>query len=98
MRRRRSEVAANPMPLVLLVDEIDSLVGDTLLSVLRQLRAGYGQRPEAFPQSVVLCVGRDIRDHRIRSGTGEVVAGGSPFNIAAKSMRMGDFTEAVTGP
>ena len=26
---------ANPTPLVLLVDEIDSLVGDTLLSVLR---------------------------------------------------------------
>ena len=39
---------ANPVPLVLLVDEIDSLVGDTLLSVLRQLRAGYEQRPEGF--------------------------------------------------
>ena len=36
---------ANPVPLVLLVDEIDSLVGDTLLSVLRQLRAGYQRRP-----------------------------------------------------
>ena len=46
---------ANPTPLVLLVDEIDSLVGDTLLSVLRQLRAGYQQRPRGFPQSVVLC-------------------------------------------
>ena len=45
---------ANPVPLVLLVDEIDSLVGDTLLSVLRQLRAGYQQRPGGFPQSVVL--------------------------------------------
>ena len=87
---------ANPMPLVLLVDEIDSLVGDTLLSVLRQLRAGYEQRPEGFPQSVVLCGVRDIRDYRIRSSTGEVIAGGSPFNIAAKSLRMGDFTEAET--
>ena len=87
---------ANPVPLVLLVDEIDSLVGDTLLSVLRQLRAGYQRRPKAFPQSVVLCGVRDIRDYRIRSGTGEVVAGGSPFNIAAKSLRMGDFTEAET--
>ena len=87
---------ANPTPLVLLVDEIDSLVGDTLLSVLRQLRAGYEQRPEGFPQSVVLCGVRDIRDYRIRSSTGEVIAGGSPFNIAAKSLRMGDFTEAET--
>ena len=85
---------ADPTPLVLLVDEIDSLVGDTLLSVLRQLRAGYEQRPEGFPQSVVLCGVRDIRDYRIRSSTGEVIAGGSPFNIAAKSLRMGDFTEA----
>ena len=87
---------ANPAPLVLLVDEIDSLVGDTLLSVLRQLRAGYPQRPEAFPQSVVLCGVRDIRDYRIRSSAGEVIAGGSPFNVAAKSLRMGDFTEAET--
>ena len=85
---------ANPVPLVLLVDEIDALVGDTLLSVLRQLRAGYEHRPEAFPQSIVLCGVRDIRDYRIRSTTGEVVAGGSPFNVAAKSLRMGDFTEA----
>ena len=87
---------ANPTPLVLLVDEIDSLVGDCLLSVLRQLRAGYQRRPEGFPQSVVLCGVRDIRDYRIRSSTGEVIAGGSPFNVAAKSLRMGDFTEAET--
>ena len=87
---------ANPVPLVLLVDEIDSLVGDTLLSVLRQLRAGYEQRPEGFPQSVVLCGVRDIRDYRIRSSAGEVIAGGSPFNVAAKSLRMDDFTEAET--
>ena len=87
---------ADPTPLVLLIDEIDSLVGDTLLSVLRQLRAGYEKRPEAFPQSVVLCGVRDIRDYRIRSSAGEVIAGGSPFNVAAKSLRMGDFTEAET--
>ena len=87
---------ADPKPLVLLIDEIDSLVGDTLLSVLRQLRAGYEQRREAFPQSVVLCGVRDIRDYRIRSSSGEVIAGGSPFNIAARSLRLGDFSEAET--
>ena len=42
-------------PLVLLVDEIDALVGDTLLAVLRQLRSGYDRRPASFPQSIVLC-------------------------------------------
>ena len=88
---------ADPKPLVLLVDEIDSLVGDTLLSVLRQLRAGYEQRPQAYPQSVVLCGVRDIRDYRIRASSGEVIAGGSPFNVAAKSLRLGDFNEAETG-
>ena len=87
---------ANPVPLVLLIDEIDSLVGDTLLSVLRQLRAGYPQRPKAFPASVVLCGVRDMRDYRIQSSAGAPIAGGSPFNIAAKSLRMGDFTEAET--
>ena len=87
---------ANPTPLVLLVDEVDSLVGDTLLSVLRQLRAGYEERPEGFPASIVLCGVRDIQDYRIRSSSGEVVAGGSPFNIAAKSLRLGDFTEGET--
>ena len=86
----------NRTPLVLLVDEIDSLVGDTLLSVLRQLRAGYERRPEGFPASIVLCGVRDIRDYRIRSSTGEVIAGGSPFNVAAKSLRLGDFTEDET--
>ena len=87
---------ADPTPLVLLVDEIDSLVGDTLLSVLRQLRAGYTHRPEGFPQSVVLCGVHDVRDYRIRSTEGEIIAGGSPFNIVAKSFRMCDFTEAET--
>ena len=56
---------ADPKPLVLLIDEIDALVGDTLLSVLRQLRAGYPGRPARFPQSVVLCGVRDVRDYRI---------------------------------
>ena len=44
---------AVPKPLVQLIDEIDALVGDSLLSVLRQLRAGYDLRPGGFPRSVV---------------------------------------------
>ena len=87
--------AADPKPLVLLLDEVDALVGDTLLSVLRQLRAGYARRPRGFPQSVVLCGVRDVRDYRTHLEPGkEVVAGGSPFNIRAESLRLGDFDEA----
>ena len=85
---------AAPEPLVLLIDEIDALVGDSLLAVLRQLRAGYDARPERFPQSVVLCGVRDVRDYRIRSkSAGTMVAGGSAFNIKAESLRLGDFSQ-----
>ena len=59
--------AHHPTPLVVLVDEIDALVGDTLLALLRQLRAKYPWRPQHFPQSVVLCGVRDVRDYRIHS-------------------------------
>ncbi len=84
---------ADPTPLVLLIDEIDSLIGDTLLSVLRQLRAGYVRRPGGFPQSVVLCGVRDVRDYRIQStAENALIAGGSAFNIKARSLRLGDFS------
>ncbi len=86
---------ATPTPLVLLIDEIDTLIGDTLIAVLRQLRAGYAHRPLRFPQSVVLCGVRDVRDYRIHSSTeNAIVTGGSAFNIKAESLRIGDFSEA----
>ena len=87
--------AADPTPLVLLIDEIDALVGDTLIAVLRQLRAGYAHRPRRFPQSVILCGVRDVRDYRIRSAAEQaVITGGSAFNVKAASLRIGDFAEA----
>ncbi|MCL2045566.1 MAG: AAA-like domain-containing protein [Oscillospiraceae bacterium] len=84
-------------PTVLFIDEIDSLVGDTLISVLRQLRAGYNKRPTAFPQSIILCGVRDVRDYRINQGDGEIITGGSAFNIKTESIRMGNFTQKETG-
>ena len=75
--------AADRSPLVLLIDEIDSLVGDTLLSVLRQVRAGYDRRPSDFPHSIILCGVRDVRDYRIHSSAeNRMVLGGSAFNIS----------------
>lgn len=87
--------AQDTRPLILLIDEIDSLVGDTLISVLRQLRAGYPRRPRQFPQSVILCGVRDVRDYRIHSTTDKaVITGGSAFNIKAESLRLGNFSES----
>ena len=84
---------ADSRPLVLILDEIDALVGDTLLTVLRQLRAGYPARPKHFPQSVILCGVRDVRDYRIHARSEKaVVAGGSAFNVKAASLRLGDFS------
>jgi hypothetical protein len=79
-------------PLVLLLDEVDALVGDTLVSVLRQLRGGYDKRPEAAPSTVVLCGVWDIKDYRIHLSNQEIITGGSAFNIKAKSLRMGNFS------
>ncbi|MBO2452801.1 hypothetical protein J4573_37315 [Actinomadura barringtoniae] len=69
-----------PRPLVLFFDEIDTLCGQSLITVLRQLRDGYASRTSRpFPRSVALCGQRDVRDH---------------VNIKAESLRLDDFTFA----
>ena len=45
----RAWAQAATRPLVLFIDEIDSLQDLTLISVLRQLRDGYNDRPHGFP-------------------------------------------------
>lgn len=80
-------------PLILLLDEIDALIGDTLVSVLRQLRAGYDSRPQHFPQAVILCGVRDIQDYRIHRSNDDIITGGSCFNIKAESLTLGNFSQ-----
>ncbi|MFZ1708273.1 MAG: ATP-binding protein [Anaerolineae bacterium] len=88
---------AQPTPTVLFLDEIDALVGDTLISVLRQLRAGYTKRPQHFPSTVILCGVRDVRDYRIHSDQDQaIITGGSAFNVKAESLRLGDFSRTDT--
>ncbi len=85
--------AACPRPLVLVFDEIDSLVGQSLISVLRQLRAGFPERPAKFPWSVILCGMRDVRDYKLASGGNPPrIGSSSPFNIKVKSSRLADFS------
>lgn len=82
---------------MLLIDEIDALIGDTLISGLRQLRGGYDKRPAGFSQSIILCGVRDIRDYRIHSSREKtVITGSSAFNIKAKSLRLEDFDRSET--
>jgi len=74
-------------------DEIDALRGQSLISVLSQLRDGYNSRPAPFPWSVALCGLRDVRDYKAASGGDPSRLGtSSPFNIKLKSLRLGDFS------
>lgn len=82
-----------PRPVVLFLDEIDSLLGAVLISVLRQLRSGFPERPESFPQSVALVGLRDVRDYRLEVRPEPQSFGtSSPFNIKVESLVLPDFT------
>ena len=86
--------ASCPRPVVLFLDEIDALIDDALLRVLRQLRAGYAQRPAAFPQSVTLIGLRDVRDYKIGiRPERESLGTSSPFNVKVRSFTLGNFTQ-----
>jgi hypothetical protein len=77
----------------LFFDEIDALRGQSLISVLRQLRDGFRSRPRFFPASVVLCGLRDVRDYKAAAGGDPQRLGtASPFNVSVKSFLMHDFT------
>jgi len=84
----------NPKPIVLFVDEADSLHDSLFLSLLHQLRSGYELRPGAFPQSIALVGLRDVRDYTIRiRQESESLGKSSPFNIKSESLTVSNFTE-----
>jgi hypothetical protein len=92
--------AALDKPLVLLFDEVDCLAEGTLITFLRQLRDGYVNRAGGlpYPSSVALVGMRNIRDYKaqIRPG-GTTLGSASPFNIAAESLTLANFTEDEVG-
>ncbi|MSQ83528.1 MAG: ATP-binding protein [Myxococcales bacterium] len=79
-------------PVVLLIDEIDCLTDDGLISVLSQLRQGYAERPTAFPHSVCIFGMRDVRDYKVASGGSERLGTSSPFNIKRESLTLTYFS------
>jgi type II secretory pathway predicted ATPase ExeA len=84
----------SPRPLVLLIDEIDALQDAALVSVLRQLRDGFPDRPKGFPHSIGLIGLRDVRDYKVASGGSERLNTASPFNVKVQSITLRDFTAA----
>ncbi len=85
---------ASPRPIVLFIDEIDALQDEALISILRQLRDGYPNRPSGFPLSVGLIGLRDVRDYKVASGGSERLNTSSPFNIKVRSLTMRNFNAA----
>ncbi|HYO52632.1 hypothetical protein [Archangium sp.] len=82
---------AAPRPLAVFLDEIDALRDEVLLSVLRQLRSGYRNRPEHFPASLALIGLRDVRDYKVASDDREHLGTSSPFNIKVRSLTLRNF-------
>jgi len=83
----------NPKPIVLFIDEADSLHDEVFLALLSQLHAGFEARPKGFPHSIALVGLRDVRDYKIRFRSEQENFGtGSPFNIKSESLFMLNFT------
>ena len=83
---------ACPTPVVLLLDEADVITGPPLVSLLRQLRAGFSERPGRFPASISLIGMRDLRDYLTTSKGGERVNPGTPFNIKYDPITLRNLT------
>jgi hypothetical protein len=83
---------AAPRPLVVFLDEIDALRDEVLMSVLRQLRDGYRDRPGHFPASLALIGLRDVRDYKVASAERGTMGTASPFNIKVRSLTLRHFT------
>ena len=79
-------------PLVVFLDEIDALSNETLISILRQIRSGFPNRPQGFPQSLALVGMRDVRDYKYASGGNDRLNTSSPFNIKVRSFTLSNFT------
>lgn len=78
-------------PLVIFIDEIDSLQNQVLISILRQLRDGYANRPKAFPHSLALIGLRDVRDYKVSNSDSDRLGSSSPFNIKVESLTLRNF-------
>jgi hypothetical protein len=88
--------ALSPLPMVLLLDEAEALVGPAMASFLTQLRSGYGDRASTpFPHSVGLIGMRSVHDYSLPAEdrkTAGWLGSASPFNITAETAVLEPFT------
>jgi hypothetical protein len=83
-----------PKSLVVLFDEVDVLEGAAMVSFLRQLRSGFGERePGSFPVSLALVGMCDLKDYLVMAKDGKPLNQGSPFNIKEDSAALSNFTQ-----
>ena len=71
---------------------LEELLTYRISSLYSLLSAGTAKElsaPLAFPQTIILCGVRDVRDYRIHTAHHEIITGGSAFNIKAESLRLG---------
>ena len=91
--RKFAELAA-PKPLVMLLDEVDVLEGELLISFLRQLRGGFAERGVGkFPVSIALVGMRDLKDYITEAKGGIAPNPGSPFNVKSDSVLLSNFSQ-----
>jgi hypothetical protein len=85
--------SVTPAAIVLFLDEVDALQPAPLLSLLAQLRRGYGERLAGrFPRAVGLIGLRDLRDYLVAVKGGSAPGPSSPFNIKVESLALANFT------
>lgn len=77
--------ASTPGPLALLLDDVDSLPGDCLDSLLHQIRSGFETYPRDFPQTMAIGGIRRIDSFAAQRGV--------CFNCISKAYRIGNFSE-----
>ncbi len=82
-----------PRPVVIFFDEIDTLHGSALQSILRQLEAGFSGRPTSFPWSIALVGQFDIRSNAATTLADPVrSASAGPFALGAPNETLRHFT------
>ena len=96
LRYLQDLAARASLPLVVLIDEADCLVGPAMVSFLTQLRDGYiGRSRIPFPHSVVLVGARAVRDFVFSQEERNAVSwlgAASPFNVSAEVASLAAFT------
>ena len=80
-------------PLVICFDGFNLLTGDSLIALLAQIRTGYTNRPEHFPQTICFVGVRGPKNYKKRTKEQEdFEVFYSPFNIIAESVELPDFS------